>query len=75
MNCSDGPYIYTIDRNRMHLSSDLSIEQLRAIRRWIGAIPAITSKGQRVYLPRNEFEDELRWALVAAMKGNKNENA
>lgn len=54
--------------------SDLSIEQLRAIRRWIGAIPAITSKCQRVYLPRNEFEDELQWALVAAKKGNKNEN-
>lgn len=40
MNCSDEPYIIT--RNRMylssHLSSHLSIEQLRAIRRCIGAM-------------------------------------
>ena len=61
-------YLFDFDSPDAGGLSKLTISQLRALRRWIGAIPTITNNGHQVFLPRNEFADELRWALVAAKK-------
>lgn len=60
-------YLFDIDSPDAGLSK-LTSCQLRALRKWIGAIHAVTANGCHVFLPRNEFADELRWALVAAKK-------
>lgn len=60
-------YLFDFDSPDAGLSK-LNVCQLRALRKWIGAVQATTNNGYRVFLPRNEFADELRWALVAAKK-------
>ena len=61
-------YLFDFDSPDVAGLSKLNVCQLRALRKWIGAIPTITNNGHQVFLPRNEFADELRWALVAAKK-------
>lgn len=61
-------YLFDFDSPDVAGLSKLNVCQLRALRKWIGAVQAITNNGYRVFLPRNEFADELRWALVAAKK-------
>lgn len=60
-------YLFDFDSPDAGLSK-LNVCQLRALRKWIGAVQAITNNGYHIFLPRNEFADELRWALVAAKK-------
>lgn len=61
-------YLFDFDSPDVAGLSKLNVCQLRALRKWIGAVQAITNNGYHVFLPRNEFADELRWALVAAKK-------